>query len=58
VETEFISLAGKEIKPCNMCYRCSIFTDGMADFNPVKANLENLTEFFEKAFEGRIGFDY
>ena len=22
VETEFISLAGKEIKPCNMCYRC------------------------------------
>ena len=26
---------------------------GMADFNPVKANLENLTGFFEKAFEGR-----
>jgi alcohol dehydrogenase class IV len=25
----------------------------MADFNPVKANLENLTEFFERAFEGR-----
>ena len=22
VETELISLAGKEIKPCNMCYRC------------------------------------
>jgi hypothetical protein len=24
----------------------------------VWANLENLTEFFEKAFEGRVGFDY
>ncbi len=26
---------------------------GMADFNPVKADLKNLTEFFERAFEGR-----
>ncbi|UCD54108.1 MAG: iron-containing alcohol dehydrogenase [Dehalococcoidia bacterium] len=26
---------------------------GMADFNPVKANTKNLTEFFERAFEGR-----
>ena len=26
---------------------------GMADFNPVKANSKNLTEFFERAFEGR-----
>ena len=26
---------------------------GMADFNPVKASLKNLTEFFERAFEGR-----
>jgi alcohol dehydrogenase class IV len=26
---------------------------GMADFNPVKANIKNLTGFFERAFEGR-----
>ena len=26
---------------------------GTADFNPVKASLKNLTEFFEKAIEGR-----
>lgn len=26
---------------------------GMADFNPVKASLKNLTEFFERAIEGR-----
>jgi len=25
----------------------------MADFNTVKANLENLTEFLERVFEGR-----